>query len=178
MSYNLVSDIFFDPIDFQVTSSQVKLLADESPRLTYYLDLNDSTSSYSAAVLPGVPIDVPGIVEMTWIGGMGLGGVLLAPLSSTFIPGTVKVFDVDGSEIPLVPDLSVTDPNIDKLVHTHASLVGFDITIVPTPVDMSGTYTVKFLQGPSTVTASLRVHLATQDSTVTPIFTGAYLEAV
>jgi hypothetical protein len=176
VSYNLVSDVFFNPITVAVGSDTVQLVADNVPGLTYYLSLNSSAGSYSAAVVPNTPITLLGVVGVNWTGGMNTSGVLALTLPGDVIPGSVFVFGPGAVSMPVAPGLSPADPNIAGLDHPHASIIGSTITVLPVPISTSGEYGVSYMTGPSSFTATLRVHLATQDSTVTPIFTGAYLE--
>ena len=51
VSYNLVSDVFFEPITFPVQSASVQLVASDAPGLTYYLTLEGGTDSPTTSVV-------------------------------------------------------------------------------------------------------------------------------
>jgi len=178
VSYNLVSDLYFNDLSVAVSSITVQLVANKAPGITYYLSLNGSGGSYSAAVVPNTPIALPGVHATTWNGGMSSSGVLDVTLPGNVIPGSISVTGPSSEVIPIVPGLSASDLNIANLFNTYASLVGSVLTVLPVPSPTTGAYSVTYLTGPSSITASLWVHLATLNSTTTPIFTGAYLEAL
>lgn len=171
VSYNLASDVYFDATDIQVASDTVQLVASISAGLTYYLSL----AGGSIAATPYTPIPLPGVTRVYWTGGVA-SGVLGLTLPGDTIPGSVAVMGPGGAELLVAPGLSTSDPNIADIINTYVSLVGSVLTVLPAPADVSEGYSVSYLTGPATITASLRVHMTTQDSTVTPIFTGAYLE--
>ena len=51
VDYNLVSDVFFEPLAFPVQSTEVQLVASQDDGLTYYLTLDDGTDSPVTAVV-------------------------------------------------------------------------------------------------------------------------------
>ena len=66
VDYNLVSDVFFEPLAFPVQSTEVQLVASQDDGLTYYLTLDDGTDSPVTAVarpetrsLPAAYINFP-----------------------------------------------------------------------------------------------------------------------
>ena len=177
VSFNLVSDVYFKGVTVPVVSDTVQLVANTDRRITYYLSLSGSGGSYSSAVLPNTPIPIPGVNRANWSGAMDSSGVLALTLPGGVIPGSISVAG-PASVIPVVPGLSASDPNIAKLFNTCACLVGSVLTVLPVPSPTTGEYSVSYMTGPSSITVSLWVHLATSDSTATPIFTGAYLEAL
>lgn len=177
VDYNLVSDVFFEPIEFPVQAAKVQLVASIDDGLTYYLTLDDGTDPAAAVVVtPNTPISLPGVaaVSQTVTSTAGLLGLTLP---ANVVAGSVSVVDSNGNDLPVVPGLSTTDPNIAALVKPHVSLVGTALNIVPAP---TGTpqYMVSYLTGPASITATLRVHLSTSDATITPIYSGAYLEVI
>jgi hypothetical protein len=177
VDYNLVSNIFIKPIVFPVQAAQVQLIASTDDGLTYYLTLDDGTNPTAAVVVtPSTPIHLPSVAAVSQT-VVSTGGLLGLTLPANVVAGTVAVVDANGNDLPVVPGLSTTDPNIAALVNPHISLVGTALNIVPAP---AGTpqYTVSYLTGPASITATLRVHLSTSDATITPIFSGAYLEVI
>jgi hypothetical protein len=59
VDYNLVSDVFFNPLWVQSSSDRVQLVASEDEGLTYYLTLDDGTDSPVTAaviVIPGLGV--------------------------------------------------------------------------------------------------------------------------
>ncbi len=170
VDYNLVSDIYFNPQTFYVQSSQVKFNGNSGEGLTYYLTLDSTT----VVISPGEYVDLPGVATVTQ-STTSTAGVLGVTLPSDFIPNTVSVTDSTGNILAVMPGLSVTDPNVTYLTVPRVSLVGDVLTVVPYPSD--GTvYAVTYLTGPSTIVATLQVHLTTNTKTLTPIFSGASLE--
>jgi hypothetical protein len=179
VDYNMVSDVFFEPLTLEVQSTGVQLVGNVDPGLSYYLTLDDGIDApTTAVVVPGTPIALPGIGKVSETAGNSSLGVLAAVLPSTFIPGTVAVVDPQGKELPVLPGLLTTDPNAAYLSTPHVSLVGSTLTIMPAPLTTGNQYTISFLTGSPVIVATLRVHLSTSDRTVTPIFSGAYLEDI
>ena len=178
VNYNLVSDLFFAAIPFQVRSAQVKLQGDNDPNLTYYLTLNAGGAVTPVVVELNTPIDLPGVSLVTDT-VTSTAGVLSTTIPPYYILGTYTVHDSLGNELPVVPNLSPTDPNIENLVNPHVLFTVIDSVLTPVIVPApTGTpvYVVQCLSGESEISATLRVHMSTTDSTVTPIFSGAYLE--
>jgi hypothetical protein len=74
--------------------------------------------------------------------------------------------------------LSPADPNLASLNRTVAVLNGATITILPVPGSLTDVFTVSYLAGPASISATLLVHLSTTDRTQTPVFNGASLEEI
>ncbi len=178
VNYNLVSDLFFEAVPFPVTSAQVQLQGDDDPNLTYYLTLNAGGVVTPVVVELNTPIDLPGVTLITDT-VTATAGVLSTTIPPYYVPGTYTVHDALGNELPVIPNLSSTDPNITNLVKPcvifETIMSVLTPVIVPTPAG-TPTYVIQCLSGAQEVSASLRVHLSTTDSTVTPVFSGAYLE--
>jgi hypothetical protein len=178
VNYNLVSDLFFVATTFPVTSAQVQLQGDDDPNLTYYLTLNGGGTVTPIVVELNTPIDLPGVTLITTT-VTATAGVLSTTIPPYLIPGTYSVYDSDGNELPVVPGLSSSDPHIANLVKPHVLFETIDSVLTPVIVPHPAgtpTYVVQCLSGLSEISVSLRVHMSTTDSTVTPIFSGAYLE--
>jgi hypothetical protein len=178
VDYNLVSDIFFNPQEFIVQSTNVQLIGTNDPNLTYYLTLDDGTPAdlITVAAVPGTSIKVPGVSEVSSV-RTTTSGVLGSALPGNVIPNTIQVVNSSGVGLPVIPGLSVSDANIGALVDQRVSFVGTTLTIIPHPPDATS-YEVSYLTGAADIIATLRVHLSTPDRTVTPIFSGAYLEII
>jgi hypothetical protein len=175
VTYNLVSDVYYKPISFLTSSTQVMFEGNSSEGLSYYLTLNDGTpdGTITTVISPGSSISLPGVSTSSFT-PITSSGILSDTLPSNYIPNTIRVADADENNLPVLVGLSTSDPNIANITSPVVSLVGNTLTVIPSPADGTA-YTVNFLTGSPTITATLQVHLTTSDNSVTPIFNGAYL---
>jgi hypothetical protein len=181
VSYNLASDIVFKPIFYQSESATMQLVADTDPNLSYYLMLDDGTDIPSfVSVIPNTPIQIPGIVSYKRVStAINSSGVLALTLPAGTYPASVVVTNqTTGKNLPVVVGLSPADASISLVDTSHISLINGVLTVLPVPSQTTDLFTVTYLTGPISMTATLKVHLSTSDSTTTPIFTGASLEEI
>lgn len=179
VSYNLISDIYFNPVSFVPTGVSVGFTAKGTGGILYnlLLDNGSGTASY-IPVIDGSIVAIPGTATTTVPGlVINSSGVLVFTLPADVYPGTITLRDTtSGVTLPIVANLSPTDPNLSYLSSPVASLVGSALTILPTPAVLSDNYTISYVTGPASIEATLFVHLYTSDRTQTPVFEGASLE--
>ena len=179
VSYNLVSDIYFKTLTLVPEAQSLLFRAQGSGSILYNLLLSDGTdpSSY-LAVQDGSIVPVPGVTSTTTPGvTIGAGGVLAIVIPANVYPNTLSVTDTTANALlPVIVGLSPTDPNLASLNRTVAVLNGATITILPVPGRLTDVFTVSYLAGPASISATLLVHLSTTDRTQTPVFKGASLE--
>jgi hypothetical protein len=105
--------------------------------------------------------------------------VLGIVLPGDVYPNSVTVTDTTANaNLPVIVGLSPTDPHLASLNKTVAVLNGSTITILPVPTSTTDVYSVSYLAGPASISATLLVHFSTTDRTQTPIFNGASLEEI
>jgi hypothetical protein len=181
VSYNLVSDIYFQPVTLTPQTQSLLFRAQGTGSLIYNLLLNDGVDSASyVPVTDGSTIAVPGVTSTTTnaiaINGSGVLGIVLP---GNVYPNSVTVTDTTANaNLPVIVGLSPTDPHLASLNKTVAVLNGSTITILPVPTSTTDVYSVSYLAGPASISATLLVHLSTTDRTQTPVFNGASLEEI
>ena len=181
ISYNLVSDIYFQPVTLTPQTQSLLFRAQGTGSLIYNLLLNDGVDPASyVPVTDGSTIAVPGVTSTTTnaiaINGSGVLGIVLP---GNVYPNSVTVTDTTANaNLPVIVGLSPTDPHLASLNKTVAVLNGSTITILPVPTSTTDVYSVSYLAGPASISATLLVHLSTTDRTQTPVFNGASLEEI
>jgi len=181
VSYNLVSDIYFQPVTLTPQTQSLLFRAQGTGSLIYNLLLNDGVDPASyVPVTDGCTIAVPGVTSTTTnavaINGSGVLGIVLP---GNVYPNSVTVTDTTANaNLPVIVGLSPTDPHLASLNKTIAVLNGSTITILPVPTSTTDVYSVSYLAGPASISATLLVHFSTTDRTQTPVFNGASLEEI
>jgi hypothetical protein len=181
VSYNLVSDIYFKTLTLAPESQNLLFRAQGTGSLLYNLLLSDGTDPASyLAVTDGNIIPVPGVISVTTADvAIGTGGVLAIVIPGTVYPNSLSVLDTTANALlPVIVGLSPADPNLASLNRTVAVLNGATITILPVPGSLTDVFTVSYLAGSASISATLLVHLSTTDRTQTPVFNGASLEEI
>jgi hypothetical protein len=181
VSYNLVSDIYFKTLTLAPESQNLLFRAQGTGSLLYNLLLSDGTDPASyLAVTDGSVVPVPGVASVTTADvAIGTGGVLAIVIPGTVYPNSLSVLDTTANVLlPVIVGLSPADPNLASLNRTVAVLNGATITILPVPGSLTDVFTVSYLAGPASISATLLVHLSTTDRTQTPVFNGASLEEI
>jgi hypothetical protein len=186
VAYNLVSDVVFRPVILTPQTQSLVFRAQGTAGIIYNLLLDDGAvdgSSY-VAVTDGSLIPVPNAATVTQAAcAVDIHGKLTtADLPANFYINSVAVIDnTTGLNIPVVHGLDPADANIASVTRTYAAFkpAGSGVpylTIIPAPLSTTGTYKVSYIAGPASVSASLLVHLSTNDRTQTPVFRAASLE--
>jgi hypothetical protein len=190
VDYNLVSDAYFVPQTFFVQTPQVQLVGEDDPNITYFLTLGDANDASIVPVnivaTPNTPISLPNLTfnnELLPItsGIVGESSSFLLP-NTGLIEQSVEVFTSEGVQLPVVWGLSPTDTHKSDVTSQIAVInevegPGYQIQIVPTP-ENGLHFRVEYYTGTVQILATLQVHLSTSDRTVTPVFSGAYLENI
>lgn len=179
VSYNLVSDIYFQPVTIAPETETLRFRAQGSGRLVYNLLLdNGSPTAAFQAVTNGASVTVPGVASFSDTGvSINSSGVLGTALPANTYQSSIKIVNTTtGQTIPVFVGLSPTDPHLAELQKTYAAVNGSTVTILPPPASTTDLYSMSGLTGPSSIQATLVVHLSTTDRTQTPVFQGASLE--
>lgn len=185
VAYNLVSDIVFRPVILTPQTQNLVFRAQGTAGIIYNLLLDDGTGAGTyIAVTDGSVIPVPDATSVVQDAcAVDVNGKLTtSDLPANYYINSVAVIDnTTGFNIPVVHGLDPADANIASVTRTYAAFkpAGTGVpylTIHPAPSSTTGTYTVTYIAGPASVSASLLVHLSTNDRTQTPVFRAASLE--
>lgn len=179
VAYNLVSDIYFRPVTLSPRSQFLRFSAQGTGSLVYNLLLDNGQPGASyVAVVDGGAIQVPGVSATTTDNvAIGVDGVLASPLPADLYIDSLSVIDTTtGLSIAVVEGFSPTDLHLASLQTPIAAVNGSTVTILPVPSATTDVYSISYLSGPSSINATLLVHLSTNDRTQTPVFKGAALE--
>lgn len=190
--YYLYSEVFSKTVQVAPVSPQVRFQAAE-PALDYFLQFAGGAVSRVAS---GDILDLPGVaalsadthIDVTWRLATGdPGSLTLYTLPADVYPSTVAVLDVVANRsMPVAygldPDL--IGPSLVRqwlAVRPYADGGWLQLLPVNDPAysDESGRdFRVSCVHGPESLTALLRVQLATSHKGQTPVFRGAWLEHV
>lgn len=155
-------------------------------QVAYYVSLsaNNTTSFIQYPANSTIPIPGAGTIASTLVGltaNSSNFGVFGITLNSGVYPQSLSVVETtDGTNtgMMVVPNLSVTDPNITTIVNEYVCISAGSLILVTSKPLTGRTFNVTYDWGPSTMNLILKVILNSTNPGSTATFGQAYFEAV
>ena len=186
VEFHMQSEFVTKVIQVTPGSSQMRLVADDSDGLVYFLSLGSGAPL--TGVAPGQVLNVPGAVDVNgtpsaYLDPSGSGmlwwkdetGAFRNQLPANLYGTSLSITDAAGAPVRLAPGLNPAFAS-HLTVPVFALYQGklfYRPLVVGSPL-----FSVSYTAGPATIPASLLVQLITRDRAATPVFQGASLQNV
>jgi len=183
--FHLLSELVTRPIAFHPNTTKVRLNAEPTPGLTYFLAFGEGGF---VEVRPGQVVEVPGMQAVTAHNvdlATPLTGLLVHAFPDDAHLETLRCTQDGSSDVIRIAPGMQHDPERDAhLVHkylgTSAVAEGRQLFFIHNVLSENAgeTFTLRYVTGPAQVMVRLKVQLQTSDRTSTPVFRGAVLEEI